>query len=138
MAIKKSVRLTMPTIKTLNNISDIGSGDINFSGSINSLAEKFEVLMADNLPELSEAKIFAFRCAYNGYMPHPDPKVEASTLHWAISEGYQYDEQIKMELDDAEVDIHEFIAEIKAWSLSQKLAVIYMAKSFWRSGPTIV
>ncbi|WP_088212948.1 hypothetical protein [Shewanella sp. Shew256] len=67
-------------------------------------------------------------------MPHPDPKVEADTLPWHISEGYQYDSQITEFLGSKEAAIN-LIERVKSWSTSQRLAVIYKARAYWRQQP---
>jgi len=128
-AIKKSVRLVDQTQATLSNLTLVG--EVNWSGSINDLATQFELLVGDNTPTLTESEWNVFYCAYNGYMPSQDQEREARLLSWHISEGYQYDEQIRgfIGSDDAAI---ELIERVKSWSLSQKLAVIYKSKSYWR------
>lgn len=132
-AIKKSVRLVDKTIRICNNLTE-HSGDVNWSGSINAMAEQYELLINDNLPTFTENQWNAFYCAFNGYAKHPDPKTEADLLHWHISEGYQYDQQIRDFLG-SESDAMTFIEMIKLMSTSQRLAVIYKARSYWRSRP---
>lgn len=130
-AIKKSVRLVDETQATLHNLTL--TGEVNWSGSINDMAAQFELFVNDNTPELTDNEWNVFYCAYNGYMQSQDQAREARLLSWHISEGYQYDEQIRQFISSEEAAV-ELIERVKSWSLSQQLAVIYKAKSFWRKG----
>jgi hypothetical protein len=130
-AIKKSVRLVDNTIKLCHELTK--QGETNWSGSINAMAEQYKAFVTECLPTLSDNEKTAFYCAYNGYMPHPDLETELNQLHWNISEGYQYDEQIRDVLGTKEQAI-EFIERIQSWSKPEKMAVIYMARAFWRQG----
>lgn len=136
MAIKKSVRLVDETIIVCNNLTD-HAGDINWSGSINALAERFTLLIEDNTPELTDNEWNAFYCGQNGYMPHPDAKTEADLLSWHISEGYQYDSQVRDFLGTDEAALN-LIERVKSWSTSQRLAVIYKARAYWRKKPIVL
>lgn len=138
MPIKKSVRLVDPTIKLCHELTPIEgdgfTGDkINWSGSINAMAEYFKIFAGECLPELTPSQKNTFYCAYNGYISGVDLSQEIKMLPWNISEGYQYDEQIR-EFLGTEKKAAEFIERIKNWSDGEKLAVIYMAKSYWRQG----
>ncbi|WP_372771216.1 hypothetical protein [Pseudoalteromonas sp.] len=130
-AVKKSVRLVDATQVILHNLSL--SGETNWSGSINAMAEQFELIMVDNLPELTDNEWLSFYCAFNGYMPNPSAEQEARLLPWHISEGYLYDEQIRGFLGSEENAVN-FIDRIKTWSTTERLAVIYKARSYWRKG----
>jgi hypothetical protein len=132
MPIKKSVRLVNDTIKLCHELTL--TGETNWSGSLNAMAEQYKLFVTECLPELCDAKKFVFYCAFNGYFPNPSIDEELQSLPWHISESYQYDEQVKMMLDKSGIDVHAFIEEIKAWSKPQKLAVIYMARAYWRQG----
>jgi hypothetical protein len=133
MAVKKSVRLVAETIAVCANLSP--GSETNWSGSINNMAEQFNLFIADNTPELTENEWNAFYCTYNGYMPHPFAKDEAKILAWHISEGYQYDEQVRGFLGE-ETQALALIERVKSWTISQRLAVIYKAKAFWCKGQT--
>jgi hypothetical protein len=133
MAVKKSVRLVDDTIQLCHNLTL--TGETNWSGSINAMAEQYNIFVTDCLPDLCEAKKFAFYCVFNNYMPHPSIDQEVQTLAWHISEGYEYDDQIRMKLDENGIDIFTFVGEIRNWSRPQKLAVIYMARAFCRKKP---
>jgi len=136
MAIKKSVRLTDPTIEALRPFSDVAGEGMNWSGSINSMAEHVSIIVNELTPELSANQWNALYCCYNGYMPHPDPKEEARLLAWHVSEGYQYDAQVT-EFLGSNADAITFIEQLKGYSLAQRLCIIYKAKQFWRKGPVV-
>lgn len=132
MAIKKSVRLTDPTIKTLQPLSDVHGAGMNWSGSINAMAEQFALFLDELTPAFTDNQWKAIYCCFNGYAPHPDIKQELATLPWHIDQGYQYDEQVRGFIGDEPV---AFIEAIKALTPAQCLAVIYKANAFWRNGP---
>lgn len=134
MPVKKSVRLVDETIEVCKNLSEFSGNAVNWSGSINAMAERFSLFIEDNTPELTEKEWLAFYSSQNGYMPHPNPKVEAELLPWHISEGYQYDAQITEFLGSKEA-ASSFIERINSWSTSQRLAVIYKARAYWRTQP---
>mgnify|MGYP006903650915 CR=1 FL=1 len=135
MAIKKSVRLVDATIKLCNELTapDEAREGINWSGSINAMAEQYKIFADESLPQMTDNQRSAFYCAYNGYVPSPQIEQEIKMLPWQISESYQYDEQVR-ELLGSEEETTAFIEQVKSWSKTQKLAVIYMARSFWRQG----
>ncbi|MDI5832581.1 hypothetical protein OCF84_21325 (plasmid) [Shewanella xiamenensis] len=134
MPVKKSVRLVDHTIEVCKNLSEFSRGVINWSGSLNAMAEQFSLFIDDNTPELSENEWLVFYSSQNGHVPHPDPKVEAELLPWHISEGYNYDAQMTEFLGSKEAAI-SFIDRINSWSTSQRLAVIYKARAYWRVSP---
>ncbi len=134
MGIKKSLYLSDLTMKFCHQMKT--TGETNWSGSINCIVAQYSVFVTENMPDLTEGQKNAIYCAYNGYIPHPDIKEEANLLHWHISEGWEYDEQIKDFLGTKQQAI-DFISLIKSWSISEKMAVIYLAKSFWRTGPVV-
>lgn len=137
MTIKKSVRLVDDTIKLCNELttpSEAREG-VNWSGSLNAMAEQYKIFATEALPELTDNQRAAFHCAY-GYIAPPNLEQEIDMLPWNIDQGYQYDSQIR-DLLGSEEEAVTFISEIKEWSKAQKLAVIYMARSYWRQG-TIV
>lgn len=131
MSVKKSVRLSDQAVEICRKMSLSGGEEsINYSGSINSVFAQFAEIIGEHTPELNENEWNAFYCCYNGYMPHPDIKEEARLLAWHISEGYQYDAQVTEFLGDPESAM-ALIERVKSWSMSERLAVIYKAKSFW-------
>ncbi len=133
MAIKKSVRLVDDTIRLCYELSDVRS-EVNWSGSINAMAEQYKIFADGCTPDMTENQWHALYCVYNGYMPHPSIREEARLLPWHVSEGYQYDEQVKEFLGSKEQAI-QFLEQVQNWSIVQRLAVIYKTKAFWRKGP---
>lgn len=133
-SLKKTIRLNDETIKACVGISP-QSGSVNFAYSINTIAKQFMILIEDNTPKLPENVWNAFYCAYNGHFPLPNIIDEAANLHWHISEGYQYDDQIKDFIDNDE-NLSELIEKINSWSISEKIAVIFKAQSYWRNQNT--
>lgn len=133
-AIKKSVRLVDGTIGVCKALTL--SGEINWSGSINAMAEQFKVMIDENMPDLSEKEKMAFRCVFNGYAPSENLDQEIRLLSWHLSEGYECDEQVRDFLGDKE-DAVAFIDRVKSWSKSQCLAVMYDAREFWSAGRAV-
>lgn len=136
MAIKKSVRLTDETIKALQAITQDASA-VNWSGSINSMAEQFDILIEQSLPSLTQNQSTSFACIYNGYAPSDSIQQEIRLLAWHISEGYQYDEQVR-DLIGTEEEAVAFIEQVKSWNDAEKLAVIYKARRFWSDSKPVV
>tara|TARA_R110002033_G_scaffold171199_1_gene218049 strand:+ start:20503 stop:20907 length:405 start_codon:yes stop_codon:yes gene_type:complete len=134
MPIKKSVRLVDETIEICHKLTL--AGETNWSGSLNAMAEQYKLLIDDNMPEMLDNQWNALYCAFNGYIPHPSPEEEAKLLPWHISEGYQYDEQVRHFLGD-EAQAVAFVEVLKLMSLSQRLSVIYKARAYWRNGPAV-
>lgn len=133
-SVKKSVRLIDQTINICRVISRVSKtmpeSEINWSGSLNAMAAEYALIMEENKPELTQGQWSALHCVYNGYAPSEDPQREARLLSWHISEGYQYDEQVREFLGSEEQAI-AFIEEVKGWSLTKQLSAIYYAKAFW-------
>ena len=134
MAVKKSVRLVDVTIEQCRIVSRVSRNSaedsINWSGSINAIADEYATIMQENKPELSESEWNVLHCIYNGYKASEDAQREARLLSWHISEGYQHDSQVAQFLESEEKAI-EFIERIKKWSLTMQLSAIYHAKKFW-------
>lgn len=131
MAVKKSVRLVDETIKLCYELTN--QGDTNWSGSLNAIAEQYKKFVTECLPTLSDNEKKAFYYTYNGYSAHPQLEMELNQLHWNISEGYQYDEQMQGFLGTKDQAI-EFIERIQSWSKPEKMAVVYMSRAYWRQG----
>lgn len=134
-AVKKSVRLVDETIELCKALTI--TGDVNWSGSINAMAEQYKVMIDENMPELSENEKNAFRCVFNGYMPSGNLDQEIRLLSWHISEGYQYDEQVRDFIGSEEAAVG-LIERVKGWSKSQCLAVMYDARAFWSAGRAVI
>ncbi|WP_042990215.1 hypothetical protein [Vibrio cholerae] len=133
-AVKKSVRLvdnTAAVCRVISRVSRVSGDDaVNWSGSINAMADEYALIMQENRPELTEKQWLALYCVYNGYLPREDAKLEARLLSWHVSEGYQYDSQVRDALG-SEQDAIAFMDEIKSWTLTKQLSAIYHAKKFW-------
>lgn len=133
-AIKKSVRLvdnTVDVCRVISRVSKVSGNDaVNWSGSLNAMADEYALIMQENKPELTDQQWQAIYCVYNGYMPSEDAQREARLLSWHISEGYQCDEQVRDALGSEETAI-AFMDEIKSWTLTKQLSAIYHAKKFW-------
>lgn len=138
-AIKKSVRLVSNTVNICRIISRVSksadNNTVNWSGSLNAMADEYSLIMAENKPELTDSQWNALYCVYNGYSPSEDAQREARLLSWHISEGYQYDDQVKAFLG-SEQDAILFINDIKSWSLTKQLSAIYHAKRYWSEANT--
>lgn len=135
-AVKKSLRLTVDTCKTLLAIKvNSDAGETNWSGSVNALANQFNTLIDLCLPELSENERLAFAMAYNGRVQHQDIEQEAKMLHFNISEGWQYNEQIQTLFTQEQA--LEFIDRVRNWSLSEKISVIHKSKEYWATRPIV-
>jgi hypothetical protein len=135
MSLRKSVRLVDATARLCHEFTDLG--DVNWSGSLNSIAAYLKLMLDENMPVLSESEKLAFVAALNGHMPNPNLETELELLPCSISEGYKCDGDITAIIDDSDTDVSEFVARIESWSKSQRLAAIYMARAFWRAGPVV-
>ncbi|QQD21217.1 hypothetical protein GJQ54_05255 [Oceanospirillaceae bacterium ASx5O] len=131
MAYKKSVRITDAAAAELAAFSDATGEGMNWSGSINAMAEYVAIVNSDLRPELTENQWRALYCCYNGYVPHPNLTEEAKLLPWHIDQGYQYDEQIQ-QLLGSEEEARAFVKQVQEMTLAERLAVICAAKKFWR------
>lgn len=133
-AVKKSVRLvdnTVDVCRVISRVSKVSGNDaVNWSGSLNAMADEYALIMQENKPELTDQQWQAIYCVYNGYMPSEDAQREARLLSWHVSEGYQYDSQVRDALG-SEQDAIAFMDEIKSWTLTKQLSAIYHAKKFW-------
>lgn len=129
MAIKKSVRLVDETIELCKILTQ--SGDPNWSGSLNSLAQRYNILIAAVMPELAEGEKLALCQAYNGHMLADDVMQEVAGLDWQVSEAIQYDENVAELLTHHGIDHEEFKAKARGWNAAERLAVIDMTQRFW-------
>lgn len=133
MPIKKSVRLADHTIKLCNELTKQFHEKINWSGSINAMAEQYKVLVDDCLPHLTDDELKALCCVYDRHIPHPDLHKEISMMTWHVENGFKYNEKVRRFLDDDKVRL-DFIEEITGWSTTERLAVLYKVNAFLRSG----
>ena len=126
MSIKKSVRITDSTVEVFRVLS-YESDSINFSGSINRMAQEYELLVECCLPKLSSNEKSILMENYRDFIGTKNYKKETKMLHWNVSELLENDEKLK-DLIGGEVLASQFIRKIKEWSTSQKLAAIYFAQ----------
>ncbi len=139
MAIKKSVRLSDETEQLCKLMSVHGA--LNWSRSINTIADRYNVMIEKSLPELTENERLAICQAYNGYMKSDSIMHEVAGLEFTISEAYQYDENVKALLLGAKsasellagdgVAISELLEKVRGWSVVERIAVIDMTERFW-------
>lgn len=130
-AVKKSVRLVEEAAHICRSmLRKNAQGEMNWSGAINSALLEYSLMLEENKPELTTDQWNALYCVYNGYEPSNDPRQEARLLSWHVSEGYQFDEQVR-EFLGSEGNASEFINQIKGWSLTKQLSAIYHVRKYW-------
>lgn len=134
-AIKKSVRLTARTIEALKPLSEVVGSGMNWSGSINAMAEQFVIFIDGIVPGLTKNQWSALYCCFEGHIPHQDIKQEAKMLSWYVSERFASDVQVDRYLDG---DASELLKIIEQCSTPEKLAILYRVKKFWRQEPPVV
>lgn len=110
----------------------LNSSAVNGSGSTNSMAEQFDILIEQSLPALTQNQGMAFACVYNDYMTIESIHQETRLLPWHISEGCQYDEKVRDLIVTEDELAALFIEQVKVWNDAQKIAFIYKARPFWR------
>ena len=130
-AIKKSVRLIDETVDLCGLLTK--GGDVNFSGSINTIAARYNALIRENMPELTDDETLAYVCAHNGYAMSDDIVLEARRLPWTMSEAYQYDSQVTALVGD-EAGKSVFLERLNGFSISQRIAILDMTQSYWSKG----
>ena len=133
MAIKKSVRLSDETQKTCGELSM--GGDVNWSGSINSITTRYNFLIEQSLPELSEGEKLAYVAMYNGHMLNNDIKLELRSFSIMVSESILYDSTISELLSQYNVDQSEFVRKSQEYTYPERLAIVDMTQRFWNKGP---
>lgn len=131
MAIKKSVRLSDETELLCKALSQ--DTEVNWSGSINSIAARYNILISQLLPELSDKEKNAIYCAYNGRMLNIDIMLEVAAFDFTISEAIKYDSQIEHLIGSDHIE--SFYKRCKEFSIAEKLAIIDMAQKYWRKSP---
>jgi hypothetical protein len=131
-AIKKSVRLVDETIN-LCGILSRGS-DVNYSGSLNGMAQRYNILIKSVMPELGEGEEKAICAAFNGYTMADDITQDIAGFEWHISESMQYDGNFNDILNHYKIDGEQFKTKIRGWNAAQRLAVIDMTQRFWNAG----
>lgn len=132
MAYKKSVRITNEAAGILAAFSE--GDEMNWSGSINSMAEQVGFMVAEIKLKLTKQEWSALHCCYNGYISHPNPVEESRLLPWHVDQGYRYDEQVRSFLGSEDAAM-ALVEKLEKMSLSERMMVVVAAKSFWRKGP---
>lgn len=125
-AIKKSVRLTKETVKTF---SELGEGsNINYSGSINMIVERYDYLISEIMPVLCEAEKRVFCQLYNGRKLVKDIEIEALAFEGVITSGLNRIPEAANILSKAGIGLKLFQKKAKGYSPGQRLAIIDMVK----------
>jgi hypothetical protein len=128
MAIKKSVRLSDETENLCVVLSEFG--ETNWSGTINKIASRYNEVIARALPELSENERLAICQCYNGHMKPERVQDQVAGLEFTISEGWQYDSNVRDLLGD-ESAARDLLEKVRGWSFVERVAVIDMTERFW-------
>ena len=131
MAIKKSVRLSSEMQELCTLLSQ--SGEPNFSGTINAVASRYNLLIKQALPVLNEGEKLAFCQLYNGHMLHDDLNIELQCFVGCVSDGLVYDTNVTEILKAHDVDIDDFKKRCFEFSMSERLAIIDMTQRYWNA-----
>lgn len=131
MGIKKSVWLSDEAQSLCEHLSH---GKVNWSGSLNSMASRYEFLISENMPNLTDIEKNIFAVAFNGRLLNDDIRMEIVALPWTISEACEYDEQIPEFFEEGEINYDEFMEKVNNFSPSERLAIIDMTQRFWNKG----
>lgn len=135
-AVKKSVRLVDETIELCGVLSR--GSEVNYSGSINGMAQRYNVLIKAAMPDLSEGERLAICTAFNGYALADDVNQDIAGLDWHISESMQYDGNFNDILAHHKIDAEELKAKIRGCNAAQRLAIIDMTQRFWNVGQKVI
>lgn len=128
-AVKKSVRLVEDTIRNCRALSS--GGDINWSGSINSMSARYLLFVKHSLPELSNGEKLALCQCYHGKLLNDDILTEVRMMEWQVDQAYQYDSNVRDIIGHHELDVKSIFDRIKSWTVPQRLAVLHEAQSYW-------
>lgn len=128
MSTKKSVRLSDDAVRLCHLISD---HEVNFSRSINVMADRYKYIMEKSLPELSEGETLALCAMYNGHAYHDDTQVEVSAIGAMLHESFEYDPNIAEILNQYSVDVDAFAMRVLKFSAAEKVAILHMVQKFW-------
>lgn len=135
-AIKKSVRLKGKTVDICNRLSQTPS--INWSGTLNEIAMRYEILIRESLPEITHAEKAAICQAYNS-RERFDSQIlnDVYSLDFHIHEAWHLDYNVKFNLAAGAFDykderyIRALLSKIDGWSTAEKIAIIDMTEKFW-------
>ncbi len=107
-------------------ITDIqGYHDDKVSTVINTVADRYKVIIERNMPTLTESEWLALMDILNGYMT--DNITQAvNGIIWSLRDS------INLEGLDNKWDLPEdFVGRIEAMSFEQRLAIIHTGERFW-------
>lgn len=137
--IKKTVRLTADTAKA---IREVGGPEVNWSAGVNSIVDRYKLLIKHNLPALKQYEEIAIAKVFkNHVLKRNDMEAEILLFHSHISNALTEQPDI-VELLGKDYDMsgdsflasdhHRiFLKKIKCWSFSEKMAVLHKAMSCW-------
>lgn len=141
MSTQKSVRLSDDSVEVIKSVCKNG---VNFNGAINSIIERYSLIVASSLPTLTENERLAIAQSYNGYWYDFSQPIEQELkrLTWQIGEAIQYDgnvlELLSYDYDYESIgefreseELKSFINKVKSWSFAERMAVFHGAISFW-------
>lgn len=143
MSTQKSIRLSDDSVEVIKSIC---KDNVNFNGAINSIIERYSLIVSSSLPELTKHEELAIAQSYNGYWYDFNQPIEEELkrLHWQIDQAIQYDGNV-LELLSYDYDykyksleefrkseeLKDFISKVKSWSFAERMAVFHGAISFW-------
>lgn len=143
MSTQKSIRLSDDSVKVIEAICKDG---VNFNGAINSIIERYDLVISDCLPELTKHEELAIAQSYNGYWYDFNQPIEEELkrLHWQIDQAIQYDGNV-LELlyfdhsDKYESlgefrnsqELKDFIIKVRSWNSAERMAIFHNAIKFW-------
>lgn len=143
MSTQKSVRLSDSSVEIIKSVCKDG---VNFNGAINSILERYQILIADVMPELSKYEKLAIAQCFNGtWYDFSIPMSEdVKRLPWLISEAVRHDENVASLLWEgsdsdhedfekfaASGELDEFVNKVQNWSHAERMAVIHYGIEFW-------
>ncbi|WP_086932183.1 hypothetical protein [Agarilytica rhodophyticola] len=137
MPAKKSVRLVDETIKKLAALSKSidpesnNNDNINWSGAINHLSERYSLFCENCLPELTDCEKKALAQAYNGHLFGRGIAEEIKTMHWQVGESIEFDSNVVAILAQEDINPAAFLEKVKGWKPEERLAVIHLVNEFW-------
>lgn len=128
MSIKKSIRLAdkAHAFCVLSNPSR--DGNINWSGALNQIAERYDFLLSEVMPDLTSEENLAWCDIYNGRILHPDLQQELRSMPFTVSECIQY-QPFDHLLED--ISVEEFYEKADKYSMIERLAILDMIQKFW-------
>ena len=142
---KKSVRLSDLTVAVCANLS-MSYSEVNYSGSINKMAERYTLFAEHCLPDLTDGEFGAIAQAYNGHL-FKDVLTECKAMGWQIDQAIVYDRNVGDNLGLSQDDYSSqeklsiaarpFMQRVSGWSISQRLAVIAKVNIFWKGEASI-